>query len=194
MPDGFANRLAANWKPLLAIAEICGVAEQARKAATALSRRADEASLGVELLRDIRDILAGLDRIRSEELVNKLQAMADRPWAEMPFTNKPITQLQLAKMLKPYSVRPEQVRFGELTFKGYMREWFERAFRYIPDNFTGPHPQNRGNTETTADFCEKRETPPSLMFRQHWLKTANVSLFPLIRGVWGNTPKRRRRP
>ena len=94
MPDGFANRLAANWKPLLAIAEICDVAEQARKAATALSRRADEASLGVELLRDIRDILAGLDRIRSEELVNKLQAMADRPWAEMPFTNKPITARQ----------------------------------------------------------------------------------------------------
>jgi hypothetical protein len=121
-----------------------------------LSRRADEASLGVELLRDIRDILDNRDRIRSEELVNKLQAMADRPWAEMPFTNKPITQLQLAKMLKPYSVRPEQVRFGELTFKGYMREWFESAFRYIPDDSTGPHPQNMGNTETTTDYCEKR--------------------------------------
>ena len=156
MPDGFANRLAANWKPLLAIAEICDVAEQARKAATALSRRADEASLGVELLRDIRDILEGRDRIRSEELVNTLQAMADRPWAEMPFTNKPITQLQLAKMMKPYSVRPEQVRFGELTFKGYMREWFESAFRYIPADSTGLHPQNRRNTETTASFCEKR--------------------------------------
>jgi putative DNA primase/helicase len=156
MPDGFANRLAANWKPLLAIAEICDAAERARKAAIALSRRADEASLGVELLRDIRDILDNRDRIRSEELVNKLQAMADRPWAEMPFTNKPITQLQLAKMLKPYSVRPEQVRFGELTFKGYMREWFESAFRYIPDDSTGPHPQNMGNTETTTDYCEKR--------------------------------------
>ncbi|HUS97785.1 MAG TPA: DUF3631 domain-containing protein, partial [Hyphomicrobiaceae bacterium] len=133
MPDGFTNRLAANWKPLLAIAELCGCADQAKKAATALSRRADEASLGVELLRDIRDTLEDRDRIRSEELVNKLQAMADRPWAEMPYSGKPITQVQLAKMLKPYGPRPDQIRFGGLTFKGYMREWFETAFRYIPD-------------------------------------------------------------
>src|SRR5262249_18406527 len=59
-------------------------------------------------------------------------------------------------MLKPYGVRPEQVRFGELTFKGYMREWFESAFRYIPDDSTEPHPQNTGNIETTAGFCEER--------------------------------------
>jgi len=152
MPEGFTNRLEANWKPLLAIAELCGCADQARKAATALSRRADEASLGVELLRDIRDTLEDRDRIRSEELVNKLQAMADRPWAEMPYSGKPITQVQLAKMLKPYGPRPDQIRFGDLTFKGYMREWFETAFRYIPDDHPVPLLQNRGNTETTTDF------------------------------------------
>jgi putative DNA primase/helicase len=155
-PGGFTNRLEANWKPLLAIAEICGLGERARKAATALSRRADEASLGVELLRDIRGILEDRDRIRSGELVNKLTAMEDRPWSEMPYSGKPITQAQLAKLLKTYGVRPEQVRFGELTFKGYMRQWFETAYRYIPDDPIAPHPQNRGNSETTADFCEKR--------------------------------------
>jgi putative DNA primase/helicase len=156
MPEGFTNRLEANWRPLLAVAEICDCACQGRKAATALSRRADEASLGVELLRDVRDILEGRDRIRSEELVQNLQNMHDRPWAEMPFTNKPITQLQLARMLKCYGVRPEQVRFDALTFKGYMRERFETAFRYIPDDHAAPTPEKRGNTETTADFCEKR--------------------------------------
>lgn len=156
MPDGFNNRLEANWKPLLAVAELCGCANHARKAATALSRRTDETSLGVELLRDIRDILEGCDRIRSEELVNHLQVMADRPWAEMRYTNKPITQLQLAKMLKPYGVRPDQIRFNELTFKGYMRDWFETAFRYIPNDPLASTPQERGNTETTANFCEKK--------------------------------------
>jgi Protein of unknown function (DUF3631) len=123
-----------------------------RKAATALSRRSDEASLGVELLRDIRDIVGDRDRIRSQDLVNKLQNIEDRPWSEMPFTNRPITQLQLARMLKPYGVGPVQVRFEHLTFKGYMREWFEAAFRYIPDDHAAPDPGSGGNDETAADF------------------------------------------
>ena len=154
MPEGFTNRLEENWKPLLAVAELCGCADQARKAATFLSRRSDEASLGVELLRDIREVFESenRDRIRSQDLVNKLQNMEDRPWAEMRFTNKPITQVQLAKILKPYGVRPAQVRFDGLTFKGYAREWFEKAFRYIPDDHPVPLLQNRGNTETTTDF------------------------------------------
>ena len=39
LPEGFGNRLAANWKMMLAIAELCGVGEKARAAAVALSRR-----------------------------------------------------------------------------------------------------------------------------------------------------------
>jgi putative DNA primase/helicase len=140
MPDGFNNRLAANWKLPLAIAEICNVGEDARKAATVLSRRSDEASLGVELLRDIRDIFVDRDRMASQDIVHKLQNMEERPWAEMPFTNKAITQRQLAKMLKPYGVHSAQVRFEDMTFKGYKREWFEKAFRYIPEDHTAPEP------------------------------------------------------
>jgi putative DNA primase/helicase len=97
LPHGFGNRLAANWRPLLVIAELCGakIADRARTAAVALSRRSDDASLGVELLRDIRDVAAelgnlGIDHIRSNDLVNKLGNMSDRPWAEMPYTGKPI--------------------------------------------------------------------------------------------------------
>jgi putative DNA primase/helicase len=154
MPDGFTNRLEANWKLLLAIAEICDVGAQARQAATALSRRSDEASLGVELLRDIRQVFESesRDRIRSQDLANKLQNMEDRPWAEMPFTHKPISQLQLAKILKAYGVQPAQVRFGDMTCKGYKQECFESAFRYIPDDHPAPNPQNGGNNETTADY------------------------------------------
>ena len=54
-PEGFYNRLAANWRLMLAIADLCGLGTEARAAAIKLSRRADEASLGVELLRDIRE-------------------------------------------------------------------------------------------------------------------------------------------
>ena len=137
---------------MLAIAELCGVGEKAREAAAALSRRNDEASLGVELLRDIRGIFEQrtVDRLRSEELTNKLGEMADRPWAELPWTGKPITQPQLAKLLKGYGVRPKQVRFEGQTFKGYELEWFAEAWRYIP-----PTPQGRRNSETNAEFRQK---------------------------------------
>ena len=165
LPDGFGNRSAANWRMLLAIGQLCGVGDKARQAAEALAMRNDDASLGVELLRDIRDIfrereqkhVAHADRIRSEELVNKLVAMADRPWPEMPYSGRPITQGQLAKLLKPFKVYPKQVRFGELGFKGYMLEWFEGAWRYIPaDSACGPP----GSAETpkqrqkSAKFAE----------------------------------------
>ena len=134
LPAGFNNRLEANWNMLIAIGELCGVGEKARQAADALSVRNDDASLGVELLRDIRDIFRqrGIDRIRSEELVNKLVAQADRPWPEMPYSGKPITQSQLAKLLKGYGVRSKQVRFDAVTLKGYMLEDFDKAWRYIP--------------------------------------------------------------
>ena len=73
-PEGFYNRLAANWRLMLAIADLCGLGTEARAAAIKLSRRADEASFGVELLRDIRDIFERLrsDRIPSQQLVNEL--------------------------------------------------------------------------------------------------------------------------
>ena len=60
---------------MLAIAELCGAGEKARAAAEVLSRRADEASLGVELLRDIKAIFekgTGLDRIESKVLAHRL--------------------------------------------------------------------------------------------------------------------------
>jgi hypothetical protein len=137
LPEGFGNRLAANWRPLLVIAELCGprMAERARAAAVALSRRSDDASLGVELLRDIRDIAdelgkVGIDHIRSTELVNKLGNMSDRPWAEMPYTGKPISQPQLAKLLKAYHIKPRNIRFGGDIFKGYEFASFATAFEW----------------------------------------------------------------
>jgi hypothetical protein len=168
MPAGFANRLAANWRLMLGIAELCGpqMAERARAAAVALSGRTDQVSLGVELLRDIRDIRDDLaprdiDRIRSEELVKKLGEMDDRPWPETPFTGKPITQAQLARLLKPYGVRPKQVRFGERTFKGYEFGWFETAFRYV----RSPSPLKPETPETTAAFSPEYRNKTQNMFR-----------------------------
>jgi hypothetical protein len=40
-----------------------------------------------------------------------------------------------------------------------MFEWFEDAFRYIPSD-PPDTPKNRRNTETTADFSQKRRNKP----------------------------------
>jgi hypothetical protein len=158
---------------MLAIGELCGVGEKARAAAVALSRRNDEASLGAELLRDIRGIFAGLqkrgeDRIRSEALTDHLANMKDRPWAEMPWTGKPITQPQLAKMLKGYGIKPKQIRFGDHTFKGYEFAWFEKAWRYLP-----PEPPVEGETpKQTQNSAKNAETNPPAVSENVSAKTA----------------------
>jgi hypothetical protein len=90
--------------------------------------------------------------------------MADRLWAEMPYTGKPITQGQLAKLLKGFKVRPKQVRFGgEETFKGYMLDQFDNAWRYIPTHAPS-HPENAETPkqrQKSAKFAEtKSETNP----------------------------------
>ena len=65
MPDGFINRAAANWRLLLAIADLAesGWPERARKAAKALS--GSDTSQGIRLLSDIRDLFIEKKSMRS---------------------------------------------------------------------------------------------------------------------------------
>ena len=156
-PEGFANRVAANWRTLLSIADLCGVGDEAREAALAIARRDDEASLGVELLRDIKSVFEEkrVDRLSSANLVKLLGDMEDRPWSEMPTKagrGKPITQPQLANFLRPFEVKPKTIRIGEITVKGYQLDWFGRAFRYIP---LAPSGENSRHTVTTAENSQK---------------------------------------
>jgi hypothetical protein len=60
-----------------------------------------------------------------------------------PYNGKSLTQLQLAKLLKGFKVAPKQIRFDDFhTYKGYMRDWFDKAFRYIPAT---AEPEEEGN-------------------------------------------------
>jgi hypothetical protein len=109
------------------------------------------------LLADVRDIFNALpgdlvdkaQRISSAEMIERLCEIQPRPWVEFGKSGKPITQNKLARLLKPFGISPEQVRFGpDDTRKGYMRHQFDEAFaRYLPD-FSG---SNR-NSETNADM------------------------------------------
>jgi hypothetical protein len=96
----------------------------------------EEQSLKTMLLEDIRSVFVakGVARAPSADLVEALLAMKDRPWPELGKAAKPITQNKLAKLLKDFGIRPDDVWTGGKPLKGYTIGQFEDAFRrYLPD-------------------------------------------------------------
>lgn len=138
IPEGVFNRAADNWRPLLAIADAAG-GEWGVRARAAVQRTGavaggDEQSVRVLLLADIRAVFAGrlVDRLPSAELVEALVAIEGRPWAEWK-AGKPITANGLARLLAPFVIKPDTIRTGDKTPKGYQLAHFEDAFsRYLP--------------------------------------------------------------
>lgn len=139
VPAALHDREQDNWRPLLAIADAAGGEwpAKAREAAVALSASAGPDSqevAGVLLLADLRELFDAEDApaLFTDDLVRKLRERDERPWADWR-NDKPLTGRQMAFLLRPFDVRPAQVRIGSRSSKGYRREAFEDAFsRYLP--------------------------------------------------------------
>ena len=162
-PPELDDRAADGWEPLCAIADLAegDWPNRARAAAVALSTGAarEDESLGVQLLTDTRAVMGDRDRISSAELVRRLSALDAAPWGVEG--GKPITQYALAKLLKPYGVRPRTIREDDgRTPKGYRASDFVDAFsRYVPlQNATPPQRLN-----TRAPGQEASATPIPLV-------------------------------
>jgi hypothetical protein len=86
-----------------------------------------------ELLVDIRKAFGEAEAIRSAELVAKLAADPERPWAEWKH-GRPLTQKQLGGLLRPFGIVSETVSIpGFNDAKGYKRGRFEAAWEaYCP--------------------------------------------------------------
>ena len=137
-PPGFNNRLNANWKLLLQIAQHAGVGwfEQARRSAIYLSRVPYEPSAGVQLLAALRAMFTKNRReITSEQVVQELLADPNSPWHEYRGRG-PITKNQVAALLKDFEIRPVVVhptKRADLSRHGYRAAQFEDAFaRFLP--------------------------------------------------------------
>jgi putative DNA primase/helicase len=131
VPEALNDRAADNWRPLLAIADLAGGEwpQRAREAARLLSGEGhDAASLNVLLLGDCQSAFGDETVIRSADLVAKLAADPERPWAEYN-RGKPITQRQLAKLLGGFQIISDTVHPPGLPQgKGYQRAHFEWAW------------------------------------------------------------------
>jgi putative DNA primase/helicase len=135
IPDALNDRAADNWRPLFAIADLAGGTwpQEARQAALVLSGQSQDGAVGVEVLKDSRLAFGKDEVIRSADLVARLTADPERPWAEWKH-GRPLTQKQLAGLLAPFhivsiNVNPPGLPQG----KGYRRADFEEAWRaYCP--------------------------------------------------------------
>jgi putative DNA primase/helicase len=170
MPEVLNDRAADNWRPLLAIADLAGGAwpEDARRAACLLSGEEQDSAVNVELLRDIRIAFGDEEVISSADLVGKLIADPERPWADWKH-GRPLTQKQLGGLLRPFCITSETINLGGGQYaKGYRRVHFEEAWTaYCPGQNALPAPSgtsepsfrhNADEMGTTSDFRSVSES------------------------------------
>lgn len=89
----------------------------------------------------------GVDRLATTDLIGELVKIEGRPWPEWNKGGKPITPRGLAKLLKPFGIRPKVERVGNDTFRGYEGHAFDDACsRYFQDsNVLHPLQPNKNN-------------------------------------------------
>ena len=155
LPETAFNRIADNWRPLLAIAEVAG-GDWPKRASEAFAKLTstddvDAQGIGTTLLADIAAIFAaeGTDRLSSAKLTESLAAIEGRPWAEWGKHRKPISTNQLAIQLRRFGISPDGIRIGGETPRGYLLDWFQEAFeRYLPK----PPPPECNTATTLGDL------------------------------------------
>jgi Protein of unknown function (DUF3631) len=142
IPEALSDRQADCWEALLAIADAAGGdwPKRARAAAVALHEHdpAADPGTGVLLLTHVREAFADADELATTALLRALVDRDDGPWGgwwgndvEANRTKGPASRL--AKLLKPYGVKPEQLWTGEGKVRGYRRAAFVDAWtRYLP--------------------------------------------------------------
>ena len=158
------NRVRLIWRPLLAIADRAGGDWPRRaRAALAIDRgQARDPSLGEQMLLDVRDTLEGVgvrhegDRVlHTTDLIEKLLLLELRAWSVFGRARVAIRDIDVAALLSPYEVRPEQIKLNGLNRRGYRLTHIEEAVaRYVMH--MGPEGPKSRYPATESDF--PRET------------------------------------
>jgi hypothetical protein len=136
------DRAEEVWEPLLQVAALAGpeYLERARSAAFALSGTdaTDDDAIGIELLRDIREIFRRTGdppALATKYLRNELVALEERPWANFGRAEKPITPHRLTRLLADFEV----VAGGPMWLAGKTVRGFRRdAFLDAWERYCGP--------------------------------------------------------
>lgn len=135
-PPSIGNdRAQDNWVPAFIVADLSGPNwEQYCNDSYRALTQPIEPEIPTLLLQDIRELFTrrSVDRIASRDLIEALILLEDAPWRSLP-DGKKLSGAYIAKLLKPYGIHSEDIRFGDDVRKGYKLSKMEDAFaRYLP--------------------------------------------------------------
>jgi hypothetical protein len=137
-PMPVEDRAADTWAPLVAIADLAGAhwPTRGRQAVLVGVQEAEEgdseASLRLRLLADLKAVFGDAKALHTRTILDKLHALEEAPWKDL--FGKALDSYGLSKRLKPYGVKPADVReTGDgPNLKGYKREDLHDAWtRYL---------------------------------------------------------------
>jgi hypothetical protein len=161
LPDELNDRQQDVCEPLLAVADLAGGCWPSRARNALMELCSDMAlpddSTGLRLLADIRNVLAELhiDRVSTLDLLERLRKREDSPWSEIDH-GRQLSSYRLSQLLKPFDVRPRDIRFGERVQKGYLRSDFKDACeRYLSQE--GQQAQQSNAYAGPSHFCEGQQ-------------------------------------
>ncbi len=94
-----------------------------------MSSGIEDEDLGPTLLNDLEKMFSekDTDRLFSEEIVEHLEEMEDRPWPEYK-KGKPLSKRQLAILLKRYGAKPKFMSQDGKKGRGYLYSELEPLF------------------------------------------------------------------
>jgi hypothetical protein len=134
-----SDRLQEAWDPLLGIAALAGGRwpKRARQAAVALAKGTvdpGDADHGHLLLVELRRLITASDLpMASQMICERLNSDEELPFGGYN-AGQGMTPRDLARLLRPYRIKPRTVRTGGDTPKGYHRNQFTEAWeRYALD-------------------------------------------------------------
>jgi len=132
MPPTAFNRLADNWRPLFAVAQIAGGdwPRRAREAFNHLTNQEnDDEAFALMLLADIRQIFveSGSTRISSAQLVERLRALPGRHWQSALRSSNSVFNW-LGHQLQRFGIKSHTLRIGPDRVKGYELGDFTQSF------------------------------------------------------------------
>ena len=153
----------------------------ARQSAIALSGGSvqEDDSLGVTLLKDIQRVFTDkkVDRLFSVDLASALVEFEESPWLDI--RGKPLNANGLAKRLKPFNIKPRQIRIAASNLKGYLKEDFidawERYTPYIGETGETPKHFDPFEPSNASEDVSHRDDSGETDFLEETLNRAYVS-------------------
>jgi hypothetical protein len=168
MPPGVTDRPADVWEPLLLAGELAGGEwpERARRACIEFVKATttDDSSLGVLLLEHLRNLFKGRVAMPTADILRALNEDDEAPWGDL--RGRALDSRGLARLLKPYDVRPRKVKVEGVALKGYhvehaggLRDAWTRYLSPLSTEGEPGEPGEPSNAHGTGEVPEVPQVP-----------------------------------